>query len=90
MNTLLTNTAPWGRDVPAKTVAEIHAVTLETLRVCAILLQPIIPDKAGELLDALGVPEDQRTAAFAVLGHGQVGAITPGVCLFALPKPATG
>ncbi|KIP06150.1 hypothetical protein PHLGIDRAFT_73115 [Phlebiopsis gigantea 11061_1 CR5-6] len=89
VNTLLTNTAPWGRDVPAETVAETHAITLETLRICAILLQPVIPDKAGELLDALGIPKDQRMTEYAALGHGQVGAITPGVCLFTLPKTAT-
>ena len=74
--------------MPTTTVAETHAVTLETLRVCATLLQPVIPDKAGELLDALGVPPDQRKTVHAALGRGQVGIITPGVCLFTLPKTA--
>lgn len=67
---------------------EVYATTLETLRVCSILLQPFIPDKAGELLDALGVPKDERTTAFAALGRGQVGTITPGVRLFTAPKVA--
>ncbi len=38
-------------------------VTIETLRICAILLQPIMPGSMGKLLDLLGVPADQRTFA---------------------------
>lgn len=35
-------------------------VTMETLRVCSILLQPLIPDIAAQVLDRLGVSEDDR------------------------------
>lgn len=35
-------------------------LTLETLRVCAILLQPIIPNLACNLLNKINVPVDQR------------------------------
>lgn len=35
-------------------------VTMETLRVCSILLQPLIPDIAAQVLDRLGVTDDDR------------------------------
>ncbi|XP_065925280.1 methionine--tRNA ligase, mitochondrial isoform X1 [Magallana gigas] len=35
-------------------------VTMETLRVCSILLQPLIPDIAAQVLDRLGVRDDDR------------------------------
>jgi methionyl-tRNA synthetase len=38
----------------------------ESLRVCGILLQPFLPDKATQLLDTLGVAQDKRTYAYAV------------------------
>ncbi|KAI1328839.1 tRNA synthetases class I (M)-domain-containing protein [Xylariaceae sp. FL0255] len=34
--------------------------TAETLRICGILLQPFMPDKAAELLDRLGVAPERR------------------------------
>jgi methionyl-tRNA synthetase len=40
----------------------------EALRVCGILLQPFMPAKMGELLDALGVRSDRRHLDFACLG----------------------
>lgn len=33
---------------------------METLRVCGILLQPVIPDMTLRLLNRLGVPESER------------------------------
>lgn len=44
----------------------------EVLRISAILLQPIMPDKMAELLDSLGVAPDRRTFQDAVLGAGGV------------------
>ena len=35
-------------------------VTLETLRIAAILLQPVMPASMGRLLDLLGVPPEAR------------------------------
>lgn len=35
-------------------------VTLETLRVCGILLQPVVPALSGQLLDKLSVSAEQR------------------------------
>ncbi|EGR49338.1 uncharacterized protein TRIREDRAFT_124319 [Trichoderma reesei QM6a] len=40
----------------------------EALRIAGILLQPIMPTKASELLDALGVRPDRRTVEFAAKG----------------------
>lgn len=40
----------------------------ESLRLSGILLQPFIPDKAGELLDVLGVDEKRRRFEDAEVG----------------------
>jgi methionyl-tRNA synthetase len=52
--------------------------TLEVVRVAALLIQPVMPDSAGKLLDLLGQPDDQRdfTAVATRLMPGTV-----------LPKP---
>jgi methionyl-tRNA synthetase len=38
-------------------------VTIETLRICAILLQPIMPGSMGKLLDLLAAPVESRSFA---------------------------
>lgn len=40
----------------------------ETLRVCSILLQPYMPDRAAEALNRLGVSPSRRTFKHAVRG----------------------
>lgn len=40
-------------------------LTLETLRVCGILLQPAMPTSMQRLLDYLGVPQTERDLSFA-------------------------
>jgi methionyl-tRNA synthetase len=52
--------------------------TCEVVRIAALLIQPVMPESAGKLLDLLGQPEDQRD--FAVIGA----RLTPGT---ALPAP---
>lgn len=37
--------------------------TLEVVRIAALLIQPVMPDSAGRLLDLLGQPEGRRTFA---------------------------
>jgi methionyl-tRNA synthetase len=54
-------------------------VTCEAVRVAALLVQPVMPDSAGKLLDLLGQAEDQRT--FAAIAA----RLTPGSVL---PAPA--
>lgn len=83
---MLTDAAPWSASTNITTAVDVRAAVLETLRVCGILLQPFIPTKAGQLLNALGVPKDQRFMAFAGLGQASVGAVTGGVRLFEIPS----
>ncbi|KAF8515363.1 tRNA synthetases class I (M)-domain-containing protein [Hysterangium stoloniferum] len=64
--------APWSSDTPLSVVSKQLSYNRETLRICGILLQPIIPTKAKGLLDALGVQEDRRTIEYAKLGMGQL------------------
>jgi methionyl-tRNA synthetase len=54
-------------------------VTLEAVRVAAVLIQPVLPDSAATLLDQLGQPEDSRD--FAALDV----RLVPGT---ALPAPS--
>lgn len=41
----------------------IH-VTYQTMRLCGLLLQPIVPNVAGRLLNRLGIPDDERSFRF--------------------------
>ncbi|KAF4589637.1 Methionyl-tRNA synthetase [Ophiocordyceps camponoti-floridani] len=43
----------------------------EALRIAGILLQPIMPGKAAELLDGLGVIPSRRTAEYAFMGRDE-------------------
>ena len=52
--------------------------TLEAVRIAALLIQPVLPESAGKLLDLLGQPAEQRT--FTALGN----RLVPGT---ALPAP---
>ncbi|EGO28063.1 hypothetical protein SERLADRAFT_462513 [Serpula lacrymans var. lacrymans S7.9] len=79
-NAAMTHIGPWAREPE---VAQASYVTsMETLRLCAICLQPFIPSTAGRLLEALGVPLHERTLQFAELGAGKVGEGVKGVKLF--------
>ncbi|OBF20430.1 methionine--tRNA ligase [Mycobacterium kubicae] len=53
-------------------------VTCEVVRIAALLVQPVMPESAGKLLDLLGQANDQRS--FRAVGH----RLTPGT---ALPPP---
>lgn len=55
-------------------------VTCEAVRIAALLVQPVMPESAGTLLDLLGQEQDQRT--FAAVGA----RLTPGTVL----PPPTG
>jgi methionyl-tRNA synthetase len=52
--------------------------TLETVRIAALLVQPVMPDSAGQLLDLLGQDADARS--FSAVGT----RLKPGT---ALPRP---
>ncbi|VDP32602.1 unnamed protein product [Soboliphyme baturini] len=59
---------PWKNTRDEKTT--LH-VTYQALRLCGILLQPIIPDHAERLLDRLGIPLEDRcfNKCPRILGH---------------------
>ncbi|SDG92577.1 methionine--tRNA ligase [Roseospirillum parvum] len=80
-NVYVDRQAPWvlRKSDPAR-MATVLYVLAEALRHVAILLQPVMPQAMGRLLDQLAVPEDRRT--FADLGEaGRLVPETP------LPKP---
>ena len=68
-NRYFANAAPWAlaKTDPARMRLVLY-VTAEVLRIAAILLQPVMPDSMGKLLDLLGVPPDARS--FAALETG--------------------
>ena len=76
VNTLLETTAPWSPSTDSQTRARTIALSSETLRIAGIVLQSFIPIKALQLLEALGVPEQERAWANAGLAQGSVGSWT--------------
>jgi methionyl-tRNA synthetase len=90
-NRYFANAEPWklNKTDPARMRLVLY-VTIETLRVVAILLQPIMPGSMSKLLDLVGAPVEART--FAALAAGEAagrldapGRLEPGM---ALPAPA--
>ena len=63
-NRYFANSEPWklAKTDPAR-MANVLYVTLETLRVAAILLQPVMPSAMARLLDLLAVPPERRSFA---------------------------
>ncbi len=56
--------APWAlkKTAPARMETVLY-VLAETVRHLGVLVQPVMPESAGKLLDQLSVPEDQRSFA---------------------------
>jgi methionyl-tRNA synthetase len=90
-NRYFANAEPWklNKTDPERMRLVLY-VTIETLRIAAILLQPIMPASMSRLLDLLAVPQDVR--AFAALENGEAAGsldarhrLVPGR---ALPAPA--
>ena len=60
-NRYIDQMAPWAlRKTDANRMADVLGVLLETIRQVAILLQPIMPNSAEQLLDQLRVKSDER------------------------------
>jgi methionyl-tRNA synthetase len=76
-NRYFANAEPWklAKSDPARMRLVLY-VTVESLRVCAILLQPVMPGGMEKLLDLIGVPADRRTFA-AVDAQGAAGLAAP-------------
>ena len=69
-NKYIDSQAPWTlrkTDIPR--MQTVLYVILETLRHLGILYQPMIPDSANKLLDAIGVPTTERS--FTCLENNQ-------------------
>jgi methionyl-tRNA synthetase len=75
-------TEPWAKNTPETVTGKVYALSVETLRICGILLQPFIPAKAGMLLDALDIPLSERALEHAQYLRSPVRGVTPGVKLF--------
>lgn len=56
VNRYFTEAKPWAEEDGTAAITYAY----EALRICGILAQPVMPGKAGELLDRLGVPEAER------------------------------
>jgi len=66
--------------------------TCEVVRIAALLVQPVIPEAGGKLLDLLGQPDDRRTfsAVGARLAPGTVLPAPTGVFPRYQPPSAAG
>jgi methionyl-tRNA synthetase len=60
------NSSPW--KMPQAERDMVTQLTIESLRICGILLTPIIPEKASTLIDSIGVPLARRTWSDARVG----------------------
>ena len=88
-NEYLTRAAPWAAyKTDPDTAAAGVRTGLNLAALFGILAQPVIPDRAARILDALGVPDDRRSWNFGaaaelidVLPHGH--AVSPPDLLFA-------
>lgn len=63
-NKYIDDMAPWVlRKTDPERMATVLYIIMEVLRYTATLYQPLIPESAGKILDALTVPSDERTFA---------------------------
>jgi methionyl-tRNA synthetase len=73
-NKYIDDMEPWVlRKTDEERMATVLYVLMEVLRVTAILYQPLIPTSANQILDQLGIPENERT-----FNHLESGAIVKG------------
>lgn len=63
----MAKTAPWdlAKNGNVEELEKTVFLIAESVRICTILLQPFIPDKAAEILDRLAVRADRRGFEFA-------------------------
>ena len=84
-NKVYSEAQPWLLSTEPSQRAQIHAISVETLRICGILLQPFIPEKSVELLEALGTRPEERSWDYAEPGKGTTGDLKQGIRLFIDP-----
>ena len=88
-NRYFANNEPWklGKSDPAR-MRLVLFTTIETLRIAAILLQPVMPVSMGKLLDLLGVEAGKRDFAWADAGQGAGRYDAPNRLVVGAPLPA--
>src|SRR5699024_1529553 len=60
--------APWKlKKTDPERMATVLWVTIEVVRIISIMIQPVMPDSAGKILDLLGVPAGAGEAGAKVL-----------------------
>ena len=80
-NAYVDHQAPWAlRKTDPDRMATVLWVLIETIRHIALLMQIIVPTSAGQMLDQLSIPEDERSFEF----WGDAGSLKAGT---PLPKP---
>ncbi len=63
-NAFIDRAAPWHlRKTDRGAMERVLATLLETIRVIATVLQPVMPGSMAKLLDQLGVPAEKRSLA---------------------------
>ena len=63
-NAYIDHQAPWAlRKTDITRMATVLRVLADTIRVIATILQPVMPESMGKMLDQLGVPANARTIA---------------------------
>ncbi|PWZ01289.1 putative METHIONYL-TRNA SYNTHETASE, mitochondrial [Testicularia cyperi] len=59
-NEFVQRVQPWAATTPTRAVLESVILVTESLRICASLLSPIMPQKMSELLDSLQIDPERR------------------------------
>jgi methionyl-tRNA synthetase len=91
-NRYIDREAPWAlKKTDPPRMETVLAVLVEVIRVVGILIQPIMPDAAGKILDQLALPPTQRDFAAIATGSIVAGTVLPApVGVFPrLPVPET-
>jgi len=79
-NLYIDQQAPWTlKKTDQVRMATVLGVLVETIRILALLIQPVMPDSAAKMLDLLAIPADAR--GFDAIANGPIAAGTP------LPAP---
>ncbi|KPI82714.1 methionyl-tRNA synthetase (MetRS) [Leptomonas seymouri] len=83
LNAYVTENAPWKlvKSDTARLSTVLYA-TMEGLRICVLFLQPVMPEKMAEIMDALGVPAELRRDVSSF----HYGAMKPGTKIGGLPE----
>ncbi|PFH48978.1 hypothetical protein AMATHDRAFT_148665 [Amanita thiersii Skay4041] len=81
-NKAISDIAPWKPSTTPNMAYATYITSAETLRVVGICLQPFIPTAASRLLDALNVPEQERTWEHARTQRQYMGIVRGSTRLF--------